>query len=213
MEQKVFQCKNPDCSKPVIRTEAQIKKGSKLYCSRECAGLAARKNAVEYTEEQKQYLAVHSHTTVRKDLEKHFGLTESGLKSLIRRLRDQGYDVGLYRAPKDKKVSRPRSQRGELRPKGENCKARIVPGEHMKKEMVGTGAFAHPDRIYTTRKVAPGKIKVRFKKNNTEISANDADHVDRIIKQYSESLGEVKEIVDPENILGKNEEAVDMSLI
>ena len=144
MEQKVFQCKNPDCSKPVIRTEAQIKKGSKLYCSRECAGLAARKNAVEYTEEQKQYLAVHSHTTVR---------------------------------------------------------------------MVGTGAFAHPDRIYTTRKVAPGKIKVRFKKNNTEISANDADHVDRIIKQYSESLGEVKEIVDPENILGKNEEAVDMSLI
>ncbi len=208
----VHRCAKPDCNGTVIRTEKQVRIGSHVYCSRACAGFSGGRDPVVYTEEQIQYLVTHSNDTTRKDLEKHFELTESGLKSLIRRLRGLGHTIGLYQTPKPV-VSRPTSNRGAPKPRGENCKARIVPCEHMKKEMVGTGGFAHPDRIYTTRHVTPGKIKVRFKKNNTVISANDQGHVDRIIKNFSESLGEVYTIEDPENILGNNLEAVGITLI
>ncbi len=137
----------------------------------------------------------------RLELAAHFGIGIEGIKSLVSRIRkttwvqDQGLEIGRYQPKKVKsKLFVEKAVRHKILTPEQRVPARRgkVSTQHMEKPRVG-GGFAPlgpGEQIFKTRKVVDGPIKVKFKKGNTTISANDQDHVDRIIKVFSESLGE-----------------------
>lgn len=199
-----FKCDHEDCRNMILRSQREIRNSTHLFCSVECAKPTISAKMKKYTEQDILWAVANAGKTSRQDMALHYGIGYEALKSILCKWRKEGYAIEKYVKtrvrPSRAKASKPFIEmgvKGKVLETKEPAKVRIrtaheKPGGPSNLDQAPLNAGFAPERLpkFPDRVIVPGKIKIVFKKLNTEMTARDEAHFERILDNFIPQLGE-----------------------